>query len=136
MHHIGRFRQMFIDFVFTLALPIGTAIVISEGVSKLIDRARPFVADKTIHLLVPHSADGGFPSHHTTVMISIAVAIWYRNHNLGYILFGLGLISGLARIAAGIHYPTDIFAGVVIGWITAWAVHNLSKDVRLRMLRR
>jgi len=134
-HHMGRIRLMALDFIYTLAAPIGAAVVISEVLSKLFDRARPFVASKEITLLIPHDADGGFPSHHTTVMIAIAVALWFRNHNFGRMLFTLAILSGIARVGAGIHYPTDILAGVVIGATTSWAIHKLTKEQRLRAFR-
>lgn len=134
-HHMGRIRLMALDFIYTLAAPIGAAVVISELLSKVIDRSRPFVASKEITLLIPHDADGGFPSHHTTVMIAIAIALWFRNHNFGRLLFTLAILSGIARVGAGIHYPTDILAGVVIGAGTAWSIHKLTKEQRLRALR-
>lgn len=134
-HHLGRPKAIALDFIYTLAAPVGTAVIISEVMSKLIDRARPFVASKEITLLIPHDADGGFPSHHTTVMIAIAVALWFRNHHFGNLLLTLSILSGLARVGAGIHYPSDIAAGVAIGWVTAWSIHKLTKEQRLRSLR-
>ena len=134
-HHLGRMKAIALDFVYTLAAPVGLAVIVSEVLSKIIDRARPFVASKEITLLIPHDADGGFPSHHTTVMIAIAVALWFRNHNFGNLLIILSTLSGIARVGAGIHYPTDILAGVLIGWFTAWGIHSLTKEQRLRALR-
>ena len=136
LHHLGRIKMAITDSFFTLGIPIGVAVIVSEGLSTLFDRARPFVANKEITLLVPHNADGGFPSHHMTVMVVIAVSLWFRNHNLGKILFSLALISGLARIGAGIHYPSDIIAGLVIGWISALLINRFTRDLRLRLLRR
>jgi len=136
LHHLGRIKMAITDSFFTLGIPIGVAVIVSEGLSTIFDRARPFVANKEITLLVPHNADGGFPSHHMTVMVVIAVSLWFRNHNLGKILFSLALISGLARIGAGIHYPSDIFAGLVIGWICALLINRFTRDLRLRLLRR
>ena len=136
LHHLGRIKMAVTDSIFTLGIPIGVAVILSEGLSAIFDRARPFVADKEITLLVPHSADGGFPSHHMTVMVVIAASLWYRNRNLGYLLYALAIISGLARIGAGIHYPTDILAGLVIGWFSALIIHRFTRDQRLRLLRR
>ena len=136
LHHLGRIKMAITDSFFTLGIPIGVAVIVSEGLSTIFDRARPFVANKEITLLVPHNADGGFPSHHMTVMVVIAVSLWFRNHNLGKILFSLALISGLARIGAGIHYPSDIIAGLVIGWISALLINRFTRDLRLRLLRR
>jgi undecaprenyl-diphosphatase len=134
-HHLGRVKAIAIDFIYTLAIPVAAAVVISETLSKIFDRARPFVASKEITLLIPHDADGGFPSHHTTVMVAIAVALWFRNHNFGNLLMVLSLLSGIARVGAGIHYPTDILAGAIIGSATAWVTHKVTKEMRLRHLR-
>lgn len=134
-HHLGRVKAIAIDFIYTLAIPVVAAVVISETLSKIFDRARPFVASKEITLLIPHDADGGFPSHHTTVMVAIAVALWFRNHNFGNLLMVLSLLSGIARVGAGIHYPTDILAGAIIGSATAWVTHKVTKEMRLRHLR-
>ena len=136
LHHLGRIKMAITDSIFTLGIPIGVAVIVSEGLSALFDRARPFVANKEITLLVTHNADGGFPSHHMTVMVVIAASLWFRNHNLGLILFALSIVSGLARIGAGIHYPTDILAGLAIGWVCAIIINRTTRDLRLRLLRR
>lgn len=135
LQQLGRLRYMVIDFMYSIATPLAGAVLISEGLSKVIDRDRPFVTDKSITLLVPHNADGGFPSHHMTVMVAIAISIWFRNRALGLILLIASLISGIARVGAGIHYPTDILAGFVIGFATTAVVHRLTNEARLRALR-
>ena len=104
-----------VDGLIILAIPVGIATLISEGISQIYFRPRPFVALTDIHLLTPHSADGGMPSHHTVFMIALAAAIYIRHRLVGLALGILTLICGIARIAAGIHYPTDVIAGLAIG---------------------
>ena len=104
-----------VDGLIILAIPVGIATLISEGISQIYFRPRPFVALTDIHLLTPHSADGGMPSHHTVFMVALAAAIYIRHRLVGLALGILTLISGFARIAAGIHYPTDVLAGLAIG---------------------
>jgi len=135
IHQLGRIRAMAIDFAFTMALPIVLSGLICEVLSKIVNRDRPFVANPDIKLLIDHGADPSFPSSHMSVMAAIAVALWFRNRNLGIITFTLATISGLARIGAGIHYPTDIFFGGALGALIAVLVHRLTKELRLRALR-
>ena len=104
-----------IDGLFVLLIPVGVATMISELISRLYLRQRPFVSLPGIQLLSPHSPDGGMPSHHTVFMIGIATAIYIYNRSLGIILGLITLVSAVARVAAGIHFPTDILAGLVIG---------------------
>ncbi|MFM8621506.1 MAG: phosphatase PAP2 family protein [Candidatus Nanopelagicaceae bacterium] len=135
IHHLGRIKAMAIDFAFTMALPILLSAVICEGLSRIINRDRPFVALSEVKQLIEHGADPSFPSSHMSVMAAIAVALWFRNRNLGAITFVLATISGLARIGAGIHYPSDIFVGALIGTAIAVLTHRLTKELRLRALR-
>lgn len=112
---IAFLKRGVIEGILILAIPVGTATLISEGISQLYSRPRPFVALSQIQLLTPHSSDGGMPSHHTVFMIAIAAAIYLRNRLLGLGLGVLTIMCGIARIAAGIHYPTDVIVGIALG---------------------
>ena len=135
IHHLGRIRAMAIDFGFTMALPIIIAAILCEALSRIINRDRPFVTIAEVKQLIDHGADPSFPSSHMSVMAAIAVALWYRNRNMGIVLFMLATISGLARIGAGIHYPTDIAVGALIGIAVAVLIHKLTKELRARAIR-
>ena len=110
-------RTLVLDGLINFIVPLGAAIVLSEILSKVINRDRPFVALPGVHLVIPHSADGGMPSHHVLFMVAVATSIYLRNKSAGLVLAALALISGVARIAAGIHYPSDIVVGALIGWV-------------------
>jgi len=112
---LGFIKRGIHDGLFLLTIPVGVATLISELVSQLYPRPRPFVAIPGIHLLTPHSADGGMPSHHAVFMVAIATCTFFYNRSLGLILGMLTLISGIARVSAGVHYPTDIIAGFGVG---------------------
>ncbi len=113
---IGRFLWKGIkDGALLLVGPVFVATAISEFISKIYVRQRPFVSVKGVQLLTPHAADGGMPSHHTVFMISIAYAIYMLNKQMGILLATLTVICGFARVVAGIHFPSDIIVGLVIG---------------------
>ena len=38
----------------------------------------------------------------------------------------LAVCMGLSRLYVGVHYPTDVLAGAVIGSLCAWAAWRLS----------
>jgi len=103
-----------------LVIPVGVATVISEVISRFYVRQRPFAVMSEIKLLVPHGADGGMPSHHMVFMSTVAFMAYNSNKRLGLILISLSLISGIARISAGIHYPSDVLAGVLLGGVVAF----------------
>ena len=108
-----------------LAIPLGIAIVVSESISAIYVRQRPFVADSKVHLLVPHSADGGMPSHHIVFMVALVASIYYYDRRTAAFFGVLTLITGLARVVAGIHYPTDILVGALIGVGIVYLYHRV-----------
>ena len=109
-------RKVIADGALWLALPMVVAVVLSELLSKIFDRTRPFVAHPNeIKALFPHGADGGFPSHHMVFTVALAVCVIEMHDRVGWIVIAMAVISGIARVMAGIHYPSDIVVGILIG---------------------
>lgn len=84
-------------------------------------RQRPFVAVSGVKLLVPHGADGGMPSHHIVFMATLVTTVFFYERKFATFLAFLTLITGFARVVAGIHYPSDIVAGALLGVGIAYA---------------
>ena len=62
---------------------------------------------------------GGFPSGHMIAAVSIATvfARRYSNHRwVPWVAYGLAGIVGFSRITASDHFPSDVFAGAVLGY--------------------
>ena len=112
-------KDLLVQGIKIFVIPVGFATVISEIISSLYVRQRPFVTMKDVKLLVPHGADGGMPSHHMVFMMSIAVMVYLFNKKLSLLLIALNVISGIARISAGIHFPSDVLAGALLGSVLA-----------------
>jgi len=75
---------------------------------------RPFVTHH-IALLFPHAADNGFPSDHTAASMFLAVCVLFYSRRWGAVLIGMSLLIGASRVAAHVHSPIDILAGIVLG---------------------
>ncbi len=69
---------------------------------------------------------GGFPSGHTIAAFSIATvfAERYRRHRwVPWVSYGLAGLVGFSRITIQAHFPSDVFAGAVLGYtITHYVV--------------
>ena len=98
-----------------VAFPIGLTVVVSELISKLYLRQRPFVTLSELKLLVPHNTDGGMPSHHIAFMTALVVCVYFYDGRAAALFGALTLLSGFGRVSAGIHYPSDIIAGIGVG---------------------
>ena len=94
-------------------------------IASLVDRARPFVADPgQLHLFIAHAADPSFPSDHATAAFAIAVAIFLRKPRWGIVAIAFATVLSVGRVAAGVHYPSDVLAGAALGSAAAvllWA---------------
>ncbi len=99
----------------TAGLSAVAAVGIAQLVTMMVDRARPFVADPLVQVFVHHGPDRSFPSDSATAAFAIATAILLYKPRLGWVALVLAAAWGIGRIAVGMHYPTDILAGIVLG---------------------
>ncbi|HET8595096.1 MAG TPA: phosphatase PAP2 family protein [Intrasporangium sp.] len=99
-------------------LAIVFAVVGIEVAAHVWADPRPFVVDGRAPLL-PHAADNGFPSDHTTFAAAIAAALlpWRRRLATGLLL--LAAAVGAARVAAHVHHVPDVVGGFLIGTAAA-----------------
>jgi len=101
-------------------LSAGLSLLLASQIANLVGRPRPFVDEpSTVHLLVAHAADPGFPSDHATAAFAIAVAILLRNRRWGLLAMAMAVALAVGRVAVGVHFPTDVLAGAALGSATA-----------------
>lgn len=91
-------------------------------------RKRPFIT-ATVTQLVNHNAlEGAFPSGHATVMFALAFSFLLgenKNFLWGGIYFILALVSSLARIVVGVHFPLDIVGGILMAALSILITEKL-----------
>jgi membrane-associated phospholipid phosphatase len=101
------------------------AQAVSRELAGWVNSPRPFMVELSINHL-EHGARGGFPSTHATVMAAISTAVIRLGWNVHVCraVVALTLMTMWARVYAGAHFPTDVFAGVVLGSLIAmlWVV--------------
>ena len=98
----------------------GLALALAKVISDAVARQRPFVDHPHVaHLFAKHAADYGFPSDHTSGAFAIAVALLLRHRAAGLVALLLGAAIGIGRVMIGVHYPSDVLAGAVLGTLCA-----------------
>jgi undecaprenyl-diphosphatase len=101
-------------------LSAGVALALAKILSEIVDRARPFVVDPSgVHLFSGHAADPGFPSDHATGAFAVAMAIYLRNRLWGSAALLAATVLAVGRVAIGVHFPSDVLAGAVLGCVVA-----------------
>ncbi len=90
--------------------------LITEGIRFFYRRLRPYAALGIPALISETSAS--FPSGHATFYGMLATAVLLINRRAGIWFFVATFFMGIARIMAGVHYPSDILGGFGIGVLT------------------
>lgn len=114
---------------FYLAALTGIAIILSRGIATpairfFYDRPRPFIADH-IEPLINHIATNSFPSGHLAIFTPIFLALFLINRRLGFVVFVGAILIGIGRVATGVHWPSDILGGILVGAISFFATYYL-----------
>lgn len=99
-----------------------SSIIARFGVAELIrfsyHRPRPFTDLPAIQLLT--SSEWSFPSGHATFFFAMATALYLYDKKWGIGFFIAAALMGTSRVIAGIHYPSDIVGGALVGVIVAY----------------
>lgn len=111
-----------------IAAGVGCSVLINIWIQFFVDKVRPnvvlgladFKQETILHQFLPSAS---FPSDHAAVSMSIAIMSLLRGiqHKdkkflrFGGILIIFSLITSFARVASGVHRPTDIIGGSIVG---------------------
>jgi membrane-associated phospholipid phosphatase len=100
------------------------AWVVGNGLKYVFHTSRPFVIFSNIHPLFTE-AGYAFPSGHSTVAAALAFLMFFKYKRFGAICLIGALFVGLARVAAGVHFPLDIAGGYTLGFLVAFLAKTL-----------
>ena len=99
----------------------GIALLLSLLVNNVllknaVARTRPYELVEGLQILVSRPHDFSFPSGHSGASFAAACAM-YPNlpRRWGVTLAVLAALIALSRLYVGVHFPTDVLAGAVIG---------------------
>ena len=105
---------------------------ITEAVKYSVNRTRPFITYPDIRNKTKKAVkDPSFPSGHTSAIFNTATELAI-NYPKWYIIIPGYLAAGVvaySRMYLGVHYPSDVLAGAIIGAGTAYLTHFISKKL-------
>ncbi|HFZ8995173.1 TPA: undecaprenyl-diphosphate phosphatase [Citrobacter freundii] len=106
-------RQLIVKFAIALVV----SLTVSWVLGHLFPHDRPFVRHIGYNFL-HHAADDSFPSDHGTAIFTFALAFlcWHRIWS-GLVFMALAIIIAWSRIYLGVHWPLDMFGGLLVAMI-------------------
>jgi membrane-associated phospholipid phosphatase len=122
----------------TLLLGAIVVVAFSDQIAQLLikptfDRPRPCAligearAVEWIRLPVGERQGPSFPSSHALNNAAVAMffGLAFRSRLLFGLLFAAATLIGISRMYLGLHYPSDILGGLIIGSLIGWILSLL-----------
>jgi undecaprenyl-diphosphatase len=106
-----------------LIITIAVSDQLSSSVIKyLLERPRPCHALQNVRLLVSCGSGFSFPSSHAVNNFAAALILAFFFPNAKWWFFGFAATVAFSRVYVGVHYPSDVVGGAVIGLFCAGCV--------------
>ena len=110
-----------------IGVSVGVGGVLTQVLKYSINRPRPYATYKD---LTPYAFETSlsFPSGHTSLAFSTATALCLK-YPKWYIIAPSMLWAcsvGYSRMNLGVHYPSDVLAGAIVGAGSAWATYQVN----------
>lgn len=119
----------------TSAVALLLSLIINNNIIKnIVQRPRPFATFKELQIIVPIPSEFSFPSGHTASSFA-AASVFFRQlpKKLGLPSVILAGIIGFSRLYVGVHYPTDVIAGVIMGILLSYLAQILVNFIGMKL---
>lgn len=109
---------------------LASAIFARFGIVELIrflwSRPRPFIENQ-VNLLIDKTNEVAFPSGHAAFFFALSFIVYQYNKKAGLGFFVASFLICFSRVFVGIHWPSDILAGLIVGVFSGWLVIIFSR---------
>jgi len=123
---IRNFRKYWLMVVQAFIAAILARFVIVEIIRYVLPKPRPFV-ENHVNLLVDRVNQFAFPSGHAAFFFAIATVVYFYNKKAGILFFLAGFLISISRVFSGIHWPSDILAGALVGILSGYLLIMIFK---------
>jgi membrane-associated phospholipid phosphatase len=127
VHHLVERDSITKSRVLLVGGTLITAAAITTALKYAVNRPRPFVTYTDLDPRV-HVGPYSFPSGHSSAAFALATSLTmaYPKWYIGIPAFAWAAAAGYSRLHLGVHYPSDVLAGALIGSGSAWLSGKLN----------
>lgn len=118
-------------FLFGIAVLVLSGLLI-QLIKQLTNRPRPSNMPQTLVAPDERIFMNSFPSGHAATAFAFACFIWLHVRGtryvwVGWLSWGMATLIGVSRVYRGVHYPSDVLGGALLGVICCLGVWQLLK---------
>ncbi len=110
----GSARLRICSLLMLLVVALGDPLVIGT-IRKAIGRARPCMGLNDVIDRLGCTGSGSMPSAHAANTFAVAMIAFLFYRRSGWILFPLAAGVAFSRVYCGVHYPSDVTVGAILG---------------------
>lgn len=116
---------------------LGSLLFNNMLIKNLVRRVRPYRVLETLTILIKEPGEFSFPSGHTSSSFAAGVVLYLllpRKYGVPAIV--LAFLIGISRLYVGVHYPTDVLGGMVMGALLAIGSIKLMDFVEKKIIKK
>ena len=108
------------------------SVILYAALKAVLARQRPYTGAGEGKFFSGNWTAGSFPSGHATLAWTLAtvMAREYPNWPMRLLMYGVATAVSTTRVTGGVHFPSDVFAGSVIGFgVGTYVTHKDSQKL-------
>lgn len=105
-------------------LATGFAFIYNAIIGAIVQQSRPPLVTDANPLIWPLLSDKSFPSDHAALSFAMAWIVYRCAPQPGKIFLAIAAIVALGRVYAGVHFPSDVIVGSLVGILSAELMHR------------
>ena len=125
---LPKYRKCGVRMAIALILDL---ILCNLVLKPLAARPLPCWIDEQVKLLVAAPKDYSFPSGHSAASFAAAVSIFVMHKKEGAAALILACLIAFSRLYLFVHFPTDVLAGIAVGFICAFLAAKIQNGFLL-----
>lgn len=125
-----KFKKYWRLVIKSLIAALVARFVITDFIHWIRPRARPF-ASGDVNLLIDKVNQFAFPSGHAAFSFGLAAVVYFYNKKIGILFFIAAFLISIARVFAGVHWPSDVLAGAIVGIFSGWLINIIFKKLKI-----